>query len=141
MIEPAIAAAIVTASGGLIGKLLELSGKREPTAQARNAIERTYKQLSKHAVTTNSVRILLALRQKGTKQSEGMLYPVVEEMRQRQEPTGRRFESDLTYRLRYLCLLGLVQPTFGEYALTQLGAAFIAKASEDPINYRSAFVA
>lgn len=141
MIEPAIAAAIVTASGTLIGKLLELVGKREPTAEAREVIDKTYDQLSKHAVTTNCVRILIALRQAGSKQSEGMLYPVVEAMRQRQETNSLPFEVNLTYRLRFLCLLGLVQPTLGEYALTQLGAAFLVRASEDTINYRSAFVA
>ena len=42
MIEPAIAAAIVTASGSLIGKLLDLAGKREPTARATEVIDKTY---------------------------------------------------------------------------------------------------
>ena len=60
MIEPAIAAAIVAASGTLIGKLLELAGKREPSAKAREVVDKTYDQLSKHAVTTNCVRILVA---------------------------------------------------------------------------------
>jgi hypothetical protein len=141
MLDPQIAAAMVTASGALIGKLLELSGKRNPTAQARNVIEKTYGRLSDEAITTNSVRILRALRQAGSKQSEGMLYPVVEAMRERQEPIGKRFETVLTYRLKYLCLLGLVRQTQDEYALTDLGAAFLAKASEDNLNYRSAFVA
>ncbi len=141
MIEPAIAAAIVTASGTLIGKLLDLAGKREPSSKAREVIDKTYDRLSKDAVTTNCVRILLALRQAGTKQSEGQLYPIVEAMRQRQEPNGMPFEANITYRLRFLCLIGLVQPTLAEYALTQLGAAFLVRASEDSLNYRSAFVA
>ncbi len=142
MIEPAIAAAIVTASGTLLGKVLDLVGTREPTAKAREVIDKTYDRLSKHAVTTNCVRILLALRQAGSKQSEGMLYPVVEAMRKRQEPNNETpFEASLTYRLRFLCLLGLVQPTLGEYALTELGAAFLVRASQDNFNYRSAFVA
>ena len=140
MIEPAIAAAIVTASGTLIGKLLELAGKQEPTAKAREVVDKTYDQLSKDAVTTNCVRILIALRQAGSKQSEGQLHPIVEGMRQHQEPNGMPFEANLTYRLRFLCLLGLVQPTLGEYALTQLGAAFLMRASEDSVNYRLAFV-
>jgi hypothetical protein len=37
MIDPTIAAAIITASGGLIEKLLELAGKAEPSAQNSEA--------------------------------------------------------------------------------------------------------
>ncbi len=140
MIDPTIAAAIVTTSGNLIGKVLELISKKEPTAKALEVIDKTYDRLSKQVVTTNCVRILLALRQAGSKQSEEQLYPIVEKMRKRQEPTGQPFEVNLTYRLRFLCLLGLVQLALDEYALTELGAAFLARASNDTVNYKLAFV-
>lgn len=140
MIDPTIAAAIVTASGGVIKKVLELAVKPEPSADATKTIDKTYAKLST-VVTTNSVRVLIALRKAASKQSLGQLFMVVEPLRQRQEPTGQPFEADLKYRLNFLCLLGLVQPTLGEYAITQLGVAFLAKAAGDQTNYALAFVA
>ncbi len=140
MIDPRIAAAIVTASGGVIETLLKLVGsKEEPTAQAQRVINKTYDELSQ-AVTTNCVRVLRVLWQVGSKQSEGQIYNLAEPMRQRQEPTGQPFEPLLTYRLRFLCLLGLVRITLDEYAITQLGSAFLARAAGDQANYRLAFV-
>ncbi|KWK76861.1 hypothetical protein WM15_28390 [Burkholderia ubonensis] len=69
-----------------------------------------------------------------------MILPAVKEMQQRQEPGGKAFEADLDYRLKYLCLLGLVQITTSEYAITQLGIAFVNRAAGDRTNYSLAFV-
>jgi hypothetical protein len=140
MIDPTIAAAIVTASGGVINKLLELAGKSDPPRQAKKTIDKTYDKLS-GVVTTNCVRVLIVLRKTGGKMSEGMILHEVEPMRQRQEPTSQAFENDLKYRMHFLCLLGLVQPTLSEYAITRLGVAFLAKAAGDTTNYTPAFVA
>jgi len=111
--------------GGILAKIIELSGTSEPNAQAKKMIDKTHEKLTS-AVTTNSVRVLLALRQAGSKQSLGQLATTVEPMRQGQEPNSAAFEADLNYRLKFLCLLGLVQPTLGEYGITHLGTAFLA---------------
>jgi hypothetical protein len=141
MIDPTIAAAIVKESGGLIKELLKLAGKSDPTRQAKTTIDKTYDKLSS-ALTTNCVRVLLVLRKTGGKMSEGMILQEVEPLRQRQEPTNPHpFESDLKYRMHFLSLLGLVQQTANEWAITQLGVAFLAKAAGDTINYTPAFVA
>jgi hypothetical protein len=139
ILSPTIIAAIISASGGILEKIIELSGKSEPNAQAKKTMAKSYEKLML-AVTTNSVRVLIALRQAGSKQSLGQIASVVEPMRQRQEPNGDAFEADLNYRLKFLCLLGLVQPTQNEYALTHLGAAFLARAREDTLNYSKAIV-
>ncbi|QXE07375.1 hypothetical protein BJG93_36625 (plasmid) [Paraburkholderia sprentiae WSM5005] len=95
MIDPTIAAAIISASGGLLGKLLELAGKTDPpTELAKKTIDKTYDKLQA-AITTNSLRVLIALRNVGAKQSSGMILPAVKEMQQRQEPGGDAFEADL----------------------------------------------
>ncbi len=138
MIDPTIVVAIVKASGGVIDKLLDIAGKSDPPLKAKQTIDKTYDRLS-NLVTTNCVRVLIALRRAGGKQSPGMVLSVVEPMRQRQEPTSKMFENDLEYRLRFLCLLGLVKPTLGEYAITQLGVASLNKAAGDTINYTPAF--
>ena len=136
--DPTIGAAIITASGGMFQKILELAGKSEPSEQATQTIDKTYDKLSA-VLTTNCVRVLIALRKAGSKQSLGQIYQEVEPMRKRQEPTGEPFEIDLKYRLNFLCLLGLVQPTLAEHAITQLGIAFLHKAAGDQRNYSLAF--
>jgi hypothetical protein len=141
MLDPTIAAAIVTASGGILEKILELSGNSEPNKKARKVIDETYDELTKE-VTTHSLRVLLALRQAGSNQAQFQIRNVVQPMSQRQEPNSPPFEEDLTYRLKFLCLLGLVQPVGGsEYAITHFGTAFINKARDDSSRYTLAFIA
>ncbi len=136
----ALAEAIIKASPSLITKVIELARDRDPNAQAKKTINKTYAKLSP-VVTTNCVRVLIALRQAGSKQSLGQIAGIVEPMRQRQEPDSNPFEQDLKYRLYFLCLLGLVQQTLGEFAITHLGSAYLLKASDDRFNYSKAFVA
>jgi hypothetical protein len=137
--DPTIVAAIVNASGGVITELIKFWAGSEPDDRAQKTIAKTYEKIAS-VMTTNSVRVLIALRQAASKQSDGQILGVVEPMRQRQEPTGDAFEVDLTYRMRFLSLLGLVQPTLGEHAITHLGVAFLEKAREDRLNYSKAFL-
>ena len=139
MLDPTIVIAIINATGGIVAKLIELAGKSEPNDEAKKSVEKTYNKIAS-AVTTNSVRVLIKLREAGSKQSPGMLRAQVEPMRQRQEPDTKSFENDLEYRLRFLCLLGLVGQTQGEYAITHFGNAFLAKASQDTLGYTKAFM-
>ena len=136
-----VAAAIITASGGVIQKLIEIAGKSEPNARAKKTADKTYDRLAQH-ITTHSVRVLRALRQEGTYQSPRRVLRIVDPMAKRQEPDGEDFEANLTYRLNFLCVLGLVQTASAtDYAITHFGVAFLAKASEDNMRYSKAFVA
>lgn len=141
MLDPAIAAAIVSASGGILEKVLELSGRSEPNTQAKKAIAKTYEKLAQE-VTTNSLRVLIVLRQAGSNQAPNQVLGVARTMAKRQEPDGEAFEGDIRYRLKFLCLLGLVQPVGGsEYAITHFGTAFVSRARDDNARYSKAFVA
>lgn len=139
MLDPAIAAAVVSASGGLLEKAMELWGKGDPNEAAKRTVAGAYSKLASE-ITTSSLRILIVLKQVGSNQSPFQVRTQVQAIAKKQEPTGSDFEEDLTYRLKFLCVLGLVQPVGGsEFALTQLGAAFIQKASSDDVRYRAAF--
>jgi hypothetical protein len=140
MLDPTISAAIVQAGGSILVQVLKLAMSTPPSGQATKVINKTYEKLAPE-VTTNTLRVLIALRQVGSAQFPAQVRPLVESMRQRQEPNGKRFEADLTYRLKFLCLLGLLQPVGGlEYALTDLGGAFVDKARTDQARYSLAFL-
>lgn len=134
-----IVAAVVTAAGEVLSTLLQGFKRREaPTTQANEVIAKTYEQLQSE-VTTNSLLILLVLKERGSKLSEGMIRFEVEPWAKAQIRGGEPFENDLTYRMKFLRTLGLVRITQDEWALTHLGAAFIEKAYSDNLNYRDAF--
>ena len=140
MLDPSIVVALVNASGGILQKALELVGRADPGEQVKKVIEKSYDELAKE-ITTNSLRVLIALRHAGSNQHPSQVHDAVAPMLKRQEPNGRALEQDLTYRLKFLCLLGLAQPVGGsEFALTKLGAAFIAKAHGDSVRYTKAFI-
>lgn len=139
--DPTVVAAIVTASGGVLQQVLKLFGSSpSPSDHAKKVIVKTYDKIVSE-ITTNSLRVLIALKNSGSNQAPEQLFSVVRPMAKRQESNGRPFENDLTYRLKYLCLLGLVQPVGGsEFALTHLGAAFIQRARDDTARYTKAFI-
>jgi hypothetical protein len=139
MLDPTVVAAIISASGGLLGKLLELAGKSPPEDQAKKVVAKIYEKVASE-ITTHSLRVILVLKDAGTNQSPTQIAARVSPLAALQEPDGDTFESDLTYRLKFLSLLGLLQPVGGsEYAVTRLGVAFIDKARTDPARYQSAF--
>lgn len=72
---------IIYATGGIVAKLITLAGKSEPNDKAKRTVEKAYDKIAS-AVTTNSVRVLIKLREAGSKQSPGMLRAQVEPMRQ-----------------------------------------------------------
>ena len=140
MPDPMIIIAIVKASGGLLQEVLKLAGRNSsPGEHAKKVVEKTYENVA-NEVTTNSLRVLLILKEIGSNQSPGQIRGKVATLAERQEPDGDRYEDDLTYRLKLLSLLGLLQPVGGsEFALTRLGVAFVDKARNDNVRYQSAF--
>lgn len=138
MPDPLVVAAIVSASGGVLEKVIEVFVEGAPNDRAAKVVAKAYKQLSSE-VTTNSLRVLIALRRARSNQAPQQVLAAVKPMVQRQEPNGLRFEQNLIYRLKFLCLLGLVRSVGSEFSLTELGRAFIDRAQQDEHSYAAAF--
>jgi hypothetical protein len=137
-LDPRIAAAIIRASGGLIQKVLELTLKPSPDKEAEKVLSKVYDKVAP-AVTPNSLRVLRVLQEAGAYQTPKQIAGPAQRLASRQEPGGEPFEPDITYRLRYLCLLGLVHAGAADFALTKLGAAFIESARRDKLRYSKVF--
>src|SRR4051812_42501416 len=141
-LDPTIVVAIVNAAGGLAGgllqKVLARAGGTSHEDEAVKVISKVYEKVADN-VSPNSLRVLVALHQSGAFQLPEQILEVAQAAATRQEPTGRPLEDDITYRLRYLCLLGLVRLGATDFALTDLGAAFIEHARNDKHRYRKVF--
>jgi hypothetical protein len=142
MLDPTIAAAIVTASGGLakvlLQKVLEMAGRSSPDAETEKVVSNVYEKVA-DAVSPNSLRALVVLQDIGAFQLPEQIAERAQKLASRQEPNGKPFEPDITYRLRYLCLLGLARVGTSDFALTRLGAAFIEQARRDKSRYTLVF--
>jgi hypothetical protein len=128
--DPSIIAAVVTASGSLLGKVIELfAGKRDPKTQeqAASVIQKTYDTL-KGNLTGGCVRVLMLL------ESGSLLYPAM--IRERYYPAllapqeyMKPFDAEFRYRMEYMRLNGIVTLVAGgEYGITRLGLAFLEEA-------------
>jgi hypothetical protein len=141
-LDPTIAAAIVTAAGGLakalLQKLLEGAGRSSPDAETRKVLSKVYEKVA-DAVSPNSLRALVVLQDIGAFQLPVQIAEQAKRLASRQEPDGKPFEPDITYRLRYLCLLGLARVGTSDFALTRFGAAFIDQARRDKLRYTRVF--
>jgi len=138
MLDPTIAAAIIKASGGIIEKLFQVYNSKNPEDHAKTVVGKTYDKLVPH-ISTQCVRVLRALKKANAYQNPSQVLAEAEKMRKRQEPDIPPFEIDLTYRLKFLCLLGLVEmASQTDYAITQFGAQFLDKAHGD-FRYSKAF--
>jgi hypothetical protein len=90
-------------------------------------------------VSPNCLRVLIALQKSRAFQTPRQILKPAKEAADRQEPDGSPFETDITYRLRYLCLVGLVRAGAVDFALTHLGTAFIEHARSDKHRYGKVF--
>lgn len=128
--EPTIIAAVVSAAGSLLGKVIELyAGNRDTRTQeqAASVIQKTYETL-KGNLTDGCVRVLKLL------ESGSLLYSWM--IRERFYPTLQlpqehlqELDSEFRYRLEYLRLNGVVTLVAGsEYGITRLGLAFLVEA-------------
>ena len=137
-LDPTLGAAVVTAAGGLLQKLLELAIHPSPDAQTETVLSKVYEDLA-DAVSPNSLRVLIVLKDAGAFQLPDQLVGPAQELANRQEPNGKPFEPDITYRLWFLALLGLVRRGTSDFALTNFGDAFIEYARKDQFRYKKAF--
>ena len=137
-LDPTIGAAIVTAAGGLLQKLLELAGRPSSEMKTEKVMSKVYDKVA-DAISPNSLRALIALQDAGAFQLPEQIVEQARRLAERQEPNGKPFEHDITYRLRYLALLGLVGVGTSDFALTRFGAEFIEHASRDKLRYTKVF--
>jgi hypothetical protein len=137
-LDPTIAAAIVTAAGGLLQKLLELAGRSSPDTRTEKVVAKVYEQVA-DVVSPNSLRALIVLHDIASFQLPEQIAEQAKKLVSRQEPSGKSFEPDITYRLRYLSLLGLVRVGTSDFALTHFGSAFIQHARRDKYRYAKVF--
>jgi hypothetical protein len=128
-----IVAAVVQASGGLLGKVIDVyyAGDHDTKADKETAriIKQTYEPL-RWKLTEGCVRILKLLERGDflpvCRISQGF-YPDL----QLPEEHRKALNSELRYRMEYLRLLGavgLVGGANGEYGITRLGMAFLEEA-------------
>lgn len=132
LITPSVIAAIATAAGPLLGKVLDLFGGKRDKVQDTAAQETALKAYDtlKNNVSGGCARIL-RLMEYGS-----MYYPST--IREKLYPdlalpsaATTPFDNELRYRLEYMRLNGLVvQITGGEYGITRLGLAFLEEARQ-----------
>ena len=139
--EPTIIAAIVSAGGALLGKVIEeFAGKPDPGAQkqASEVIKKTYETL-KGNLTTGCVRILKLLESGSPlypKQIREKYYP---ELQIPEDHLKEKLDTEFRYRMEYLRLNGVVTLIAGrEYGITRLGLAFLEE-SRRRRDYADAF--
>ena len=138
--EPSVIAAVVSAAGTLLGKVIEWAGRRDDAAQkqAKEVIEKAYDAL-KANFTDGAVTVLKVL-ENGENQApfqiRHRMYPALT-LSKDQEP---QFDGEFRYRLEYLRLNGVVTLVGGsEYGITRLGQAFLEEARRRRDYYRVLF--
>src|SRR5690242_21658307 len=99
-VDPTVVAAIINAGGRLLEKLLELASRDPPEEQTSRVLAKAYDKVA-DAVTPNSLRALIALREAGAFQTPEQIRGAAQKMAARQEPDGTPFELDIKYRLLY----------------------------------------
>jgi hypothetical protein len=132
-VEPTIIAAVVSASGRLLGQVIQTyGGAHDPKAQeaANKVIQRTYETL-KGNFTDGCVRILKLLEDGNGKYPEMIrenYYPTLLSS-QGSEAYMQALNREFEYRMEYLRLNGVVNHVAGrEYFITRLGLAFLEEA-------------
>ena len=127
--EAHIIAALVTASGGLLGKIIEWASRRDSkaTADADRVIDKTYDVL-RGGLTDGCVQVLRLL-ESGENQApfqiRAKLYPSL----QLKPDILHQFDAEFRYRLEYLRTYGVLTMVGGsEYGITRLGQSFLMHA-------------
>lgn len=135
--DPYVAAVVVNAAGSVLSTLL---GRFRPgekrVAAAGRVVQKIYDQL-RQQITDASMRVLVLL-ESGENQHPEQVRDKLKELTKKQDASSvRRLESDPTYRLKFLCLLGLLTPVGSEYAISELGHAFLAEVRSQDIHYKN----
>ena len=138
--EPQIIAAIISAStsfGTTLFARFFPHRDEKPPDRAIEAVSRVYDRL-RTELTTNCVRVLQAL-ENGDNPTRSELREKVFPHLQLTPDGMHAFDGEFQYRLKILCALGLVFDIGGgrEYAITELGFAFLAEARKRK-HYREA---
>lgn len=130
--DPIIVAAIITAASKAAPSIFQqiTGGAADRDTKVKKVVSDNYGELKK-LVTPVCVG-LLKFAEDGTyhdlSQFRAHLYPDIT-FRDRAEED--RFDHEFEYRLRYLVATGFFTNAVGEYYITRLGAAFLAKARDE----------
>jgi hypothetical protein len=128
MLDPTLAAAIVSAAGGVISTIIgriSRTGDSPEQSKANQVIDKTYDKL-RDEMTDNNVRVLVILES-----GENLAPHQAHSKILRKFDSDVEIEEDLRYRMKFLCLLGLLTPVGGsEFAITKLGLSYITKAKQ-----------
>jgi hypothetical protein len=130
--DPVIIAAIITAASKAAPSIFEriVWGKPSSDEGIQKFVSKKYSDL-KNFVTPPCVK-LLKFAEDGSyhdvKQFRTHLYPSVTFTDSSEEVA---FDHEFEYRLRYLVATGFFTNAMGEYYITRLGAAFLAKARKE----------
>jgi hypothetical protein len=130
--NPIIVAAIITAASKAVPTIFQRLTRETPDQEERvkRVVSEHYNEL-KNLVTPVCVK-LLKFAEDGTYhdlfQYREQLYP---DMTFSNRTNEDRFNNEFEYRLRYLVATGFFFNAIGEYYITQLGAAFLAKARDE----------
>lgn len=132
MVDPIIVAAIITAASKAAPSILERFSRDagDQDAKVKKVVSESYDKL-KNLVTPPCVK-LLRFGEDGSyhdvSQYRMHLYP---EITFSDHLESNRFDDEFEYRLRYLVATGFFTHAMGEYYITRLGAAFLAKARDE----------
>jgi hypothetical protein len=132
MPDPVIVAAIITAAFKAAPTILDKfsRGAGDQDAKVKKVVSENYDKL-KNLVTPACVK-LLRFGEDGSyhdvSQYRMHLYP---EITFNDHVETNRFDHEFEYRLRYLVATGFFTNAMGEYYITRLGAAFLAKARDE----------
>jgi hypothetical protein len=140
VLSPTVIAALVSASGALLGKVIEWVGRKDDAAQeqAKEVIGKTYDTL--RANFTDGCVTALKLLENGEAQ---MPYRIRERMYPQlnlPQDVVDQLDGEFRYRLEYLRLNGVVTLVGAiEYGITRLGQAFLAEARRRRDYYKVLF--
>lgn len=127
--EPTVIVAVVSAAGGLLGKVIEWVGRKDDKASedAKSVVLKAYDTL-KLNFTDGCVRVLKQL-ESGENQASFQIRSKLHPSLQLTPELERVLDGEFKYRLEYLRLNGVLAMVGGsEYGITRLGQAFLQEA-------------
>ena len=132
--DPQIVVAIINASAKAGSSLFERfwPGSKRESNDFEKAIGTLYEKL-RPELTSNSVRILVAVENGENPTRRELRRQAFPDLTFKARDHEDRFDSEFHYRLKTMCVLGLLLEVAGgrEYAITDLGFAFVSKARKN----------
>jgi predicted transcriptional regulator len=131
--DPTVIVAIINTAGKMANKIIEGLGRpgdqpaqeKKVEDKAEEVVKEQYRQLVQ-GLTSNCVRVLKCLESGDPRRAKWIWKKAFPK---------REYQSEFTYRLRYLSAIGLVIESMSEFRITRLGRAFLGEA-RNKIDFR-----